>query len=93
MQAILTKFLGPTNHRGPRVKASCEAGSIIVSWDDALDSDGNHDAACRALALKLSWFGTWLGGGLPDTTGNAYVCARRSRTWDGEASNVDVVRP
>lgn len=77
MQAITTKYLGPTNHRGSRVKATCEAGSVIVGWDHALDSQGNHDAACRAMALKMGWHGHWLGGGLPSTAGNAYVCVRR----------------
>ncbi len=77
MQAIVTKFLGPTNNRGARVKATCQAGSVTVSWDDALDSDDNHDAAARQLAGKLGWmsdmYGNLVGGGLPDGTGNCYV--------------------
>jgi hypothetical protein len=77
MQAIVTKFFGPTNHRGSRVKASCEARSITVEWDCALDSDGNHDAAAQALAESMGWvpphYGRLVGGGLPDGTGNCYV--------------------
>lgn len=30
-QAISTKYIGPTNYRSARVKASCEAGSVTVS--------------------------------------------------------------
>lgn len=84
MQAITTKYLGPTNYRGARVKATCEAGSVTVSWDHALGSEENHDAACRALALKLGWHGQWLGGDLPNTCGKAYVCVKRIR--DGVAA-------
>jgi hypothetical protein len=53
MQAIITKFLCPTNFKGSRYKASCEAGSITISADDALNIDGNHKAACDALCAKL----------------------------------------
>lgn len=77
MQAITTKFLGPTNFRGSRVKATCQAGSLTVSWDHALDSEANHDVAARMLAEKLGWvaphYGRLVGGGLPDGRGNCYV--------------------
>ncbi|MDK4729358.1 hypothetical protein [Rhizobium phaseoli] len=70
-QAITTKFFGPTNYRGSRVKATAEAGSITVSWDHALNSEQNHDAAAKALAEKFGWRGAWFSGGTP--TGNCYV--------------------
>jgi len=80
-QAITTKFLGPTNHRGSRVLARCQAGWLRSPWDHALDSEGNHTHAAEALARKLGWIGDdsdWrlVGGGLPDGTGNAYVLVR-----------------
>lgn len=82
MQAIETKFIGPTNYRGARVKARCQAGSITVSWDYGLDVDGNHDKAAMALVAKLGWdsshYGPWIGGGRPDGRGNVYVNARAS---------------
>jgi hypothetical protein len=53
MQAIKTKYLGPTNVRGSRVKAECDAMSIIISWDDALDIEANHIAAARELCNRL----------------------------------------
>lgn len=74
-QAIVTKYLGPTDFRGSRVKASCQAGSMTVSWDDALGTDENHTTAAKALASKLGWHGTWHGGGLPDGSGQCYVVA------------------
>jgi len=72
-QAITTKYIGPTDHRGSRVKATAQAGSIVVGWDDALDSDDNHTAAARALARKYGWSGLLVGGGAPDGRGNCYV--------------------
>lgn len=57
MQAITTKFIGPTNTRGTRIKARCTAGSVTVSWDWKLDSRENHVVAAQALLEKLEWSG------------------------------------
>jgi len=64
--AIKTKFLGATNYRGSRVKASVmynwgdhERGSLTLNWDHAKDSEGNHAAAAEALAKLLEWDGEW----------------------------------
>jgi hypothetical protein len=72
-QAIVTKYLGPTNFRGSRVVAKAYAGRVVIPWDDALGQDENHEMAARALCLKFGWFGRLVGGGLPDNRGNAYV--------------------
>lgn len=77
-QAIATKYLGPTNHRGARIVATCQAGTLTAPWDDDYDVDGNHTATAYALALHMGWSGTWHGGGLPDGTGNAYVSPGRA---------------
>jgi hypothetical protein len=74
-QAIVTKFIGPTNFRGSRVKATAAAGSVTLNWDHALNSEANHAAAAKALAEKYEWRGEWHGGGLPSNSGNAYVCS------------------
>lgn len=55
MQAVRTKYHGPTNTNGSRISAQCEAGRIYVSYDHALDIAGNHKAACDALIKKLGW--------------------------------------
>ena len=68
-QAIVTRYLGPTNVRGSRVKATAEAGSVTLSWDNALDSYANHSKAAEALANKFDWGGVWYGGG----TAEGYV--------------------
>lgn len=53
-QAITTKFIGPTNTKDSRIKASCWRASVIVSYDHALNSDANHKAAIEALVNKLN---------------------------------------
>lgn len=55
MQAITTKFVKPTDTKGSRIKATAEAGSVTIGWDHALDSEGNHIAAAKALCVKLGW--------------------------------------
>jgi hypothetical protein len=55
MQAILTKNLGPTNTKGSRIKATAQAGSIILSWDDTLNSDENHYSAALQYATRMGW--------------------------------------
>lgn len=72
-QAIITKYLGPTNFRGSRIKATCAARSITVSYDHALNLEKNHAWAAEALARKLGWAGRWSQGGMPDDTGYCFV--------------------
>ena len=69
-QAIVTKFHGPTNHRGARVKATADAGSVTVEWNHALCIEANHRAAALALASRYGWPLDMIGGGLP---GKGYV--------------------
>ena len=33
MQAIQTKYIGPTNTKGARIKAFCAAGSITIPYN------------------------------------------------------------
>lgn len=77
-QAITTRYAGPTDSRGSRVIARCQAKRITVPWDHALDAEANHTAAALELARQLGWDGEWLGGGLPDDSGYAFVQAVRS---------------
>jgi hypothetical protein len=72
-QAITTKFIPCANHRGSRVKATANAGSVTLNWDHSLNSEQNHDAAAKALANKFNWVGEWHSGGLPNNEGNCYV--------------------
>jgi len=48
---INTKYLGPTNTLGARIKAtSGYLASISVPYDCEMDGRDNHDAAAQALA-------------------------------------------
>lgn len=75
-QAIITKYFGATNTRPSKVKATAEAGTVSLSWDYELDTEGNHIAAARALAEKYGdgWSGAWFGGGTKD--GYVFVNAK-----------------
>jgi hypothetical protein len=67
MKAIFTKYIGPTNSRGSRVKAyDGDQNSVTLSWDDSLDSDDNHRAAAKALCSKMNWNGRMIMGGHKD---------------------------
>ena len=55
MQAIRTRYMGPTNAKGSRVQAKCEAKTIYIEWDDALNSEENHKAACDAIITRMGW--------------------------------------
>jgi len=72
-QAITTKYLGPTNTRGSRIKATAAGGSITIPYDNAGSADSSHAKAAKALADKLGWDGLWTAGGLPSQDGNVYV--------------------
>ena len=79
-QAIETKYLGPTNTKGARIKASAEAGHVTVPFDYGPGTDnGAHDLAMIALVAKLGWCGVWARGGKADGTGNVYVCISLDR--------------
>jgi hypothetical protein len=55
MQAIRTRYHGPTNTRGSRISAQCEAGRLSVPYAHELSLDENHKATARALRDKLGW--------------------------------------
>lgn len=70
MQAIQTKFIGATNTKGSRIKATCAAGSITIKYPNELSGQAAHRAVADALVVKLGWiepnYGPLVGGCLPD---------------------------
>lgn len=52
-QGIVTKYLGPTDFRSSRVRATSRFHTIIVPWDSELGVYENHEAAARALTYKM----------------------------------------
>lgn len=77
-QAIVTKFFGPTNSKGSRIKASCEAGSIWFEYNHRYNSDQNHMLAVLSLLRKLGWKGWWTVGGTP----TGCVAVDHSGDWE-----------
>jgi hypothetical protein len=72
-RAIVTKYIGPSNTKGSRIKATAAAGSVTISYDDSLNSENAHAKAAEALANKFGWPGHWHMGGLPDDRGYCFV--------------------
>lgn len=70
MKAISTHYLEPTDHRGARIVATAEGGHrVTVSYPYELSGTDVHAVAAVALARKLHWKGTLIGGG----TAKGYV--------------------
>ena len=71
-QAIVTKYLGPTNTKGSRIKATCYGGSLTVSYNHSLTDEENHILAAYELAVNKMKWKSWLrlksiaSGSLPD---------------------------
>lgn len=62
MQAIQTRYLGPTNHRGARIKAWAAAGSVTIDYPHELSGQACHRKAAEALLVKLGWLDAHYGG-------------------------------
>lgn len=75
-QAIQVKYLGPTNYRGSRYKATTAAGSVTVPVDDALGIESNVIAAANALCAKFGWSKDMVHGQLAD---GSYVFVQMSK--------------
>lgn len=68
MQAICTKYLGPTNTKGARIKAYTESGlSATVAYDHSLNTTENHYNAVKAFVARNPGTGpawNWISGGI-----------------------------
>ncbi len=66
-RAIITKFLGWTNTKPSRIKATMKdyPESVTISYDHDLDGR-SHQKAAKMLADKVGWGGVWYGGQLTE---------------------------
>jgi hypothetical protein len=56
LQGVFTRWLGPTNHRGSRVKAVTPSGdALTLPWDYSQGESENHRSAAIALLSRLGW--------------------------------------
>lgn len=80
-QGIITRYLGPTNTQGSRIKAIARKAD---AWGPAMQTtvnrlcelgiEENHCRAAETLAWKLGWSGVWVGGGHMSDCGYQFVC-------------------
>lgn len=72
MSIIRTKYLGPTDHKGSRIKASIGPDAVTLPYDYTLTGSSNHKSAAHALATKLGLEGRWARY-TDHAAGNGYV--------------------
>ena len=72
MKAIMTKYLGPTNVRGSRIKAyDVDRNSVTIPYPHDLSGEDCHRKAAKELCNKMGWPGQLIGGATTD--GYAFV--------------------
>ena len=55
MQAIQTRYKGPTDTKGTRIIATATGGTLTMPYHYELDDDTNHREAAWKLISKLGW--------------------------------------
>ena len=72
-QAIQTKYIGPTDTKGSRIKAWCQAGSLTIPMDHSLGLEERHAKAAEMLAAKLGRDWDYIQGGSPSGDGYVFI--------------------
>ena len=66
MKAITTRYLGATNYKGSRIKATTGDGlgerGLVMSYDHEYEQVDNHRRCAEALAKQLNWNVILIGG-------------------------------
>ena len=66
MKAIKTRYWGPTDTLGARIKADDGDGNrITLPYNHALNVAQTHAEAAVALCQKMGWHGTLIQGSIP----------------------------
>lgn len=70
MQAIQTKYHGPTNHKGARMSSRSAGGVFWHSYEYAANIERNHELAAAEHMARRGWGDryTTTAGQLPDGT-------------------------
>lgn len=67
MKAISTKYIGPTNVRGSRIKAyDSDNNQVTIGYPHELSGEDVYRKAAEALRDKMGWTGELIGGGTRD---------------------------
>ena len=82
-QAIVTRYLCPTNTKPSRIRATCDRASLTIPFPQGESLVDAHAVAVRSLLAKFakedgadhSWpsFERWVCGGMPQSSKDAYV--------------------
>lgn len=73
---ITTKYLGPTNSRPGRIKASAKSGralTVTISYPHELSQSEAHASAARALCERMGWHPVALHQGYAPGDGYVFV--------------------
>ena len=63
MKAIETRYFGPGNVRGSRIKAfDCDGNSVTIPYPYNLSGEAVHRQAADVLCAKMNWTGDLVGG-------------------------------
>jgi hypothetical protein len=63
MKAIETRYFGPSNVKGSRIKAfDCDNNSVTIGYPHELSGEDCHRKAAEALCAKMKWTGELVGG-------------------------------
>ena len=73
MDAIVTKYHGPTNNKGSRISAEGFGSRVMVPYRYNLDGAARHFEAVKALCAKVGVSGKFVAGWLPKGDGYAFV--------------------
>lgn len=67
MTAIRTRYIGPTNTRGARIKANAGMGrTVTIGYPHDAPRHEAHARAAEALCVKMGWDGAMLEGEFDD---------------------------
>lgn len=80
-QAIMTKYVAPTNTKGARIKAEASAGSLFTNYNEDLSIEENHRKAAYLLAKKFGWerYNSFIGGWMPKEQGCVFVSVEKEK--------------
>lgn len=74
MQAITTKYRGPTNYHGAIIIARTESGlRAQIPYPHELNQDDAHRAAAQKLCDKLDWKWKFVSGGIKGGYAHVFV--------------------
>ena len=72
MKAIVTKYIGPTNYRGSRIKAYAEGVKPLTISRNS-EARNPHREAAEQLAKRHGWNHVLVEGGMPDGAQSVFV--------------------